>query len=219
MKGNNRRFASFLAAIPADAQGDVRASLIGRIGRATKGAQNDEGTGFSLATFLSNWDDMGETAKVHLFGPESRAAMNDLATIANGARQTATYANRSNTAGGIWGNLGALAGGAAISPMAAISGLVAQYGGGRLLSSPNFTRWLSRSTTTQVPTPAYIGRLSRVARAEPAIANEVLQLQARLSDAFSSTPARMAAQEPANEANGAQGNTSQQQRQTQSFQP
>ncbi len=219
MKGNNQRFARFIAAVPDDARGDVRASLIGRLGRATKGAQNDEGTEFSLQTFLSNWDDIGETAKGHLFGPESRAAFNDLATIASGARETATYANRSNTAGGIWGNIGALTGLGAVSPVTAISALVGQYGGGRLLASPRMTRWLTRAPNSVAAGPAYIERLSRIARAEPAIANEVLQLQRRLTDAFSSAPTRMAAQETPNEVAERQGNTGEQQPQQQGFEP
>lgn len=219
MRGNNRRFASFLSAVPEESRADVRASLIGRIGRATKGAQNEEGTGFSLQTFLSNWDDIGETAKAHLFGPEARAAFNDLATIASGARQTAGYANRSNTSGGIWGNIGALAGGAALSPIAAVSGLVAQYGGGRLLASPRFTRWLARPPRNMAGMPGYTQRLTRIARAEPAIANEVLQLQRRLTEAFASSPARLAAEESNGEIGAGEGRAGNQQTQDDSAQP
>lgn len=218
-QGNNQRFAAFLNALPDAERGDVRASLIGRLGRATDGAQNAEGDAFSLQTFLTHWNKIGETAKARLFGPESRAALNDLATLAGGARETAGYANRSNTAGGIWGNIGALFGASAVSPAITIGGLVAQYGGGRLLASPRFARWLTRPPTHVAGLPGYVERLSRIARAEPAIANDVLSLQTRLRDAFTGSPARLAADERRDGVLGADGNASQQDSQGEGAQP
>lgn len=196
MKGNNKRFVDFLDALPEAERNDVRATLISRLGRSTKGAQNDEGTAFSLQTFLSNWDDIGESAKRSLFGPEARSAMNDLAKVASASREAQAYANRSNTGGAVGG---LLTGVAALPSMFSI--VAAQNLSGRLIASPRFARWLARSTKTELSPPAYIDRLSRIARAEPAIAGDVLQLQRRLQEAFAS-PARVAADEAPNDGGG-----------------
>jgi hypothetical protein len=190
MKGNNRRFVEFLDALPEAERNDVRATLISRLGRSTKGNQNDEGSAFSLQTFLSNWDEIGESAKRALFGAESRAAMNDLAKVASASRQAQSYANKSNTGGAVGG---LLTGVAAIPSMLAI--VPAQYLTGRLIASPRFARWLARAPRTNLSPPAYIDRLSRIARAEPAIAGDILSLQRHLSNAFSQSPARLAADE------------------------
>jgi hypothetical protein len=206
MRGNNARFVGFVKSLPPQEAGDVRASLISRLGNATKGAQNDTGNAFSLQTFLSNWNDIGETAKTHLFGPEGRAALNDLAKVANGTRQAQGYANRSNTAGGILGNVGAILGLGSVAPHAAIGSAAAQLIGGRLLASPRFARWLARSNQTSLSPASYVDRLGRIARAEPAIANDVLNLQQRLTDALSQSPARAAANEGDSKGNGVQRN-------------
>lgn len=204
LQGNNARAVRFLRALPPEEQGDVRASIIGAMGRATKGTQNAEGNAFSLSTFLTNWDEVGDTAKRAYFGPEARAALDDLARVASGAREAAGYANRSNTGGAV-GNLMTL--GTGFAGMPALAATVAgQFGLGRMLASPRFARWLARAPRTQLAPTAYIDRLSRIARAEPAIANEVLQLQQHLERAFSSSPTRLAAQEPANESGEAQRN-------------
>lgn len=181
LQGNNARAVRFLNALPPEEQANTRASIIGALGRQAPGAQNADGNGFSLSKFLTDWNKIGETAKRAYFGNESRAALNDLAAVAQGTKEAQGYANRSNSSGGIWGNLGVLAGGAVAAPVAAASGLAAQLVGGRLLASPRFARWLARAPRTSLGSAAYLDRLSRIARAEPAIANDVLGLQQRLS--------------------------------------
>ena len=193
LQGNNGRAVRLLRTLPPEEQANTRASIIGAMGNATAGTQNAEGNAFSLGAFLTHWNKMGDTAKRAYFGDEAKAALNDLAKVAEGTKQAQGYANRSNSSGGIWGNLGLLAGSAWASPAAAGAGLGAQLIGGHLLASPRFARWLARAPRTSLATPAYVDRLTRIARAEPAIANEVLQLQQRLTDAF--VPTRLAANE------------------------
>jgi hypothetical protein len=211
-----QRFLGTLA--PAERQ-VVSSSLIERLGRATRGQQNAEGDAFSLSTFLSNWSDLSPRARATLFTPEQRAALQDVATVADGVREASRYANHSNTAGGIWGNLGALVGLGSVAPHVAAGGLAAQVVGGKLLASPRFARWLARAPKTSLSAPAYVDRLTRIARAEPAIANEVLQLQQRLTDAFAGSPTRMAADERRNEVGGTEGSAGQQQAPAQGAQP
>lgn len=195
MAGNNRRFGNFIEALPPQERGTVRASLIAGLGRATKGQQDETGEAFSLATFLTNWNEIGASAKRTLFGDEARAALNDLAIVARGAKQSQRFANTSNTGAAV--TTSALGAAALTGPgvLFAAKALAGQYAAGRLLASPRFARWVARMPANPNPTQgrAYIGRLSRIARSEPAIANEVLDLQRRLVDAFSQAPTRAAA--------------------------
>lgn len=194
-KGNNIRLEKFIASLPDDEASMVRASIIGHLGRATEGQQNVAGDAFSLAKFLTDWNKIGDRAKATLFGGEARAALNDLARVAQGTKEAQKYANHSNTSGGIWGNLGALAGVGAWSPTtAAVSGGT-QLIGGRLLASPRFARWLAKapSRTTPEAERAHIAKLAAIARAEPSIANDILGIQDALRS-FSGKFDRVAAE-------------------------
>jgi hypothetical protein len=195
LQGNNARAIAFLKSLPDEEQANVRASIIGAMGRAKAGQQGSEGTDFSLDTFLTHWNQVGERAKNAYFGPEARAALNDLAQIAEGTREARGYRNMSNT-GGVVGNLLTLMSGAGgVVTFAKMVGT--QYAVGRLLASPRFARWLARAPKAKNP-QAYIGKLGSIAKAEPAIASDVLSLQQRLTDAFRSVPSKAAAN-PENE--------------------
>lgn len=201
LQSNNARAVKLLNTLPEAEQNNLRASIIGGLGRSTKGAQNAEGDAFSLSRFLTNWNEIGETAKRAYFGPEARAALNDLAKIAEVTKEAQGYLNRSNT-GGVLGNLLTLSAGVGGIP-SFVATVGAQYGVGRLLASPKFARWLARAPKTSLSGPAYVDRLSRIAAAEPAIATDILGLQQRLQQAFSaSTPTRLAADEAGNGALG-----------------
>jgi hypothetical protein len=217
LQGNNARAVRFLRTLPAEEQANTRASIIGALGRQSKGAQNADGDGFSMAQFLTHWNEIGDTAKQAFFGDEARAALNDLARVAQGSKEAAAYANRSNTGGAIGGLATGATGLLGIATLGKT--LALQYGAGRLLASPRFARWLARAPRTQLSPQAYTERLSRIARAEPAIANEVLQLQQRLSAAFTSSPTRLAADEAPDGVAGAQGNAGDQSGQQEGLQP
>jgi hypothetical protein len=190
LQGNNARAVRFLKTLPLAEQANVRASIIGAMGRSKPGAQGSEGEEFSLDTFLTNWNQVGETAKNAYFGPEARAALNDLAQIAEGTREAQGYRNMSNT-GGVVGNLLTLFSGVGgVMTFAKVVGT--QYGMGRLLASPRFARWLARAPKAK-NSRAYVAKLSNIARAEPAIAADVLSLQQRLAEAFGTAPMKAAA--------------------------
>lgn len=187
-KGDVVKLQRLLGTLPQAERGVVTGSLINRLGTANKGQQNAAGDAFSLSTFLSNWSQLSPRSRNVLFDGEQRAALEDLATVAGGVRNASKYANHSNTAGGIWGNLGLLASGAVASPAAAGAGLVTQLIGGRLLANPSFARWLARAPRTSLSHTAYVDRLGRIARANPSIANDVLALQSRLTEAMHGQP-------------------------------
>lgn len=191
LQGNNARAVKFLKSLPPEEQANVRASIIGAMGKAKAGKQGSEGEEFSLDTFLTNWNQVGESAKNAYFGPEARAALNDLAKIAEGTREAQGYRNMSNT-GGVVAGIATAATSLGGIPLL-LKTLGTQYLLGRLLASPRFARWLARSSKTSLSKEAYVDRLSRIAKAEPAIAADVLSLQQRLTEAFSSAPTRAAA--------------------------
>lgn len=191
LQGNNARAVKFLKSLPDQEQANVRASIIGALGKSKAGKQGSEGEEFSLDTFLTNWNQVGETAKNAYFGPEARSALNDLAKVAEGTREAQGYRNMSNT-GGVVGNLLTLMSGAG-GVLTFGKTVGTQYLLGRLLASPRFARWLARAPKTALSREAYVDRLSRIAKAEPAIAGDVLSLQQRLTEAFSQAPMKAAA--------------------------
>jgi hypothetical protein len=65
-----------------------------------------------------------------------------------------------------------------------------QVGAGKLLASPKFARWLASAPKkpNAAAQLAHINRLTRIATANPVIANDVLGLQERLAKAFTQQP-------------------------------
>lgn len=217
LKGNGARLDKFVSSLPSQEQQDVRASIIGRLGVASSGAQNAEGNAFSLPTFLNHWNNISESSKARLFGVETRSALNDLATVAQGAKEAQRYANHSNT-GGVIGMLATGASGALGLKTLGLS-IALPYAGGKLLANPTFARWLARAPKTALSNASYMERLGRIARSEPAIASEVLGFQRRLNDALASSSNRAAADETGNEISGTQRDAGNQQAPAESAQP
>lgn len=206
-KNNGARLGSFLNSLPDEQRGVVNATLLSPLGRNNDGA-------FSVSRFATDWAKMSPIAKRAAFPPELRSALDDLATVGSQAKAAGTYAGHFNT-GRVLATLAT--GAAAIPSMGTI--IAGQYGMGRLLASPRFARWLARAPKTALSTPAYLDRLSRIARAEPAIANQILGLQQKLEQAFASSASRATADEPSDKPNGGQGNAGEQQPQNENLQP
>lgn len=179
LQNNNARAAKLLNALPADAQGDVRASIIGKLGLA-------DADGFSLDKFATSYSKIGNSAKRAFFGSEGKAALDDIATIADARKATEKYSNRSNTGraldaqgmrrqllqAGIEGGVGLLTG--------SLSAL-GTYGAARLLSSPRIARWIARAPKTTLSLPSYVERLDRIAKAEPDLAGDIQKFKQALT--------------------------------------
>jgi len=191
-RSDSARLRRFMDTLPAEDQASVRATVISQLGRATNGAQNAEGTAFSPAAFLTQWNQMTPRAKDVLFRGEARDALNDLARITEGTKAAAGYANRSNTGGAVATNVGALLGIGAVSPVSAAAGAVGQMLTGQLLASPRFARWLARPASGPEGLANAARRLSAIAAREPAIANDILPVQRALQQAL---PTRAAAED------------------------
>ncbi len=180
-RGDSARLGRFLDSIGPEDAGVVRGSIIQELGRATSGQQGAGGNGFSLETFLTNWDRLPDRTRGILFRGENRSAIEDIARIAEGARASRRFGNTSNTAGaanteqairqlsgfGGYGSLGATF---------ALENLT-----GRLLASRRFARWLARP-------PQDRGRslraLGRIAAREPGIAADIAPIQRQLESAL-----------------------------------
>lgn len=203
-RGDAVKLGKFMKALPADEAGAVRATIISRLGRSTKGQQDASGEAFSLSRFLTNWNDEGlsKEAKSALFGGELRAALDDLARVAQGSKEAQRYANHSNTSGA---NM--VQGALAFSPfaffdMASAAAVATGAAGvqnlsGRVLASPSFARWLAKAgkVTTPGAAKAHAQGLTKIASKDAAIGAEIIDFQQYLLRQLESAPSRSAAAE------------------------
>lgn len=178
----------------------VSASIWQQLGNAKAGVREGAEVGadsyqFSPATFLTNWNNLSDSAKTVLFSGERYRniipAMNDMVKLATGVRQTGKMVNTSNTAGAqmvtsaLLGGGGMIGGGisgdvptALLGGVAALSGLVLTSNtAARLLESPRFIRWVSDTSRAVVNNPnslsAQIGKLLAIGQAEPGMKDAI----------------------------------------------
>lgn len=206
LKGNNARATRLLNALPAEDQASVRANVIAGLGRATPGAQDAEGGVFTLARFLTNWNEIGDPAKAAYFGPELRPALNDLARVAQGSKEAQRYAGHSNS-GGVNATIATgsalisaattLGAGHPLVAMAMAAPVFALPSASRLMASPRFVRWLARGATRPNPAAqrAHISALTNIARAEPIVGADIISLQNYLRQTVEASPRKAAAGE------------------------
>jgi hypothetical protein len=194
-RGNNRRFAEFIDALPVDERKDVSATLIANLGRSGPGAQNAAGDAFSLPVFLTHWNQLGPTAKKTILKGDAKRAMDDLARVAEGAKAASRFTNYSNTSLPVGGMATAAT---MFSDAFAFGGTAAgQFAFGKLLASPNVTKALVRigRAKSAAARARGIASLNAIASREPALASDIMGLQNRLIEAFGQSPGRLAAQE------------------------
>jgi hypothetical protein len=175
--GGVARLSGLMQSLSNEERGQIQATIIDRLGKATKGAQNAEGDAFSANTFLTNWNALSAKGKAAMFGNgDLRKSLDQLARVADNMKQVSRYTNTSNTGGAIgWqAFLSTATAGVANIPTAILAG-GAQYITGRMLASPKFAAWLARAPKNATPAQAraYMGRLKSIATAEPVIASDV----------------------------------------------
>jgi hypothetical protein len=195
--GGNARLSRLLANMKPEEAGQVRATIIDRIGKATPGAQSADGDAFSASTFLTNWNKMTPQAKGSLFSDGGlRKDLDALANLSEKMKQSQAMANHSNTGLGAMSNVGLQGAFALTHPVFAAIAIGGQYITGKLMASPGFARLLAR--TAKMP-PEAAGRtltqqLGVMAAREPLIANDARSLQQYLSQSLAQSPTRAAAQ-------------------------
>lgn len=213
-KGDANRFQATLSGLSPDEANSVRSTFIDRMGRAAPGAQNAEGNAFSISRWLTRWNSMTPEAQTSLFGRgELRAAMRDLATVADRVKASERLAGHSNTGAvmewnktnvALWSAVGSLLTGHPLVAAGLAAPAAYQRISAELMTSPRLLRWLTR-----VPKQAdragqfnYLSKLQTIAAREPAIADGALALREYLRGALDSVPGRAAAGE--NVGNGGQ---------------
>lgn len=196
--GGVARLRDIMRSLSDEERGNVQATIIDRIGRATKGAQGAEGETFSANTFLTNWNGLSQKGKSVLFGnSELRQSLDQLARVAESMKDTGRYTNTSNTGGALgWQALvstGAYTTGGLPSALLAAGG---QYITGKMLASPRFAAWLARAPKkpTAQAAQAYTKRLQSIAAAEPVIAADIGRFSQFLNAANDVSPVGAAAQ-------------------------
>jgi hypothetical protein len=153
----------------------ISATVLRRLGIAKPGAQNELGEKFSTETFLTNWNNLSKEAKATLFdryGPKFRDDIDQIAKVTSNLREgSKVFRNPSGTEQA--SAQAATVGGFAISALtgqyktaagiASIAGLANLNA--RLMTNPNFVRWLAQSTKHPLAhTPSMINSLAQRAR-------------------------------------------------------
>jgi hypothetical protein len=192
VKGNGVRLAQFLKAVPEDQADNIRASLIMRLGRATKGQQDAAGEAFSLDTFLTNWDEI-KGARNLIFPKETHQALEKLAKVAEAAKAAGRARNPSGTGGpifDIWtsgptalGGAGALAMGdvriAIAGALASGFSALSQWGRARALASPAFAKRVASTPMSVKGAADYWSRpwVEAIKRENPGLAADINAFQ------------------------------------------
>ncbi len=192
--GDFKRLAQAIRSMAPDEANEVRASLLGRMGQASKGRQNADGNQFSPPEFMTQWNGLSARAKTMLF-PDSRHRedIGKLVKVMDGMKRSGEYANTSMTSLGT--NALATAGTTYLNPFlgAVYAGL--QFGGGKLLASPRFARWVSNipANPSDGAQKHFVQSLGSVAAKDPTIKAEVIQLSDYLKRSVDASPTRVAA--------------------------
>jgi hypothetical protein len=193
--GGNMRLSRLLSTLSPEEAGNVRATLIDRLGKATPGAQDAQGEAFSAARFLTNWNRMTPQARASMFPDKgTRDALGDLAVIAEGTKRGQSLANTSNT-GVALTSANVIAGGAGAAANLPATLLVggSVYLTGKLMASPRFAKMLAR--TAKMPPEAanrtFKEQLGILASRDPALGGDIN----RLLEAVNDNGARLAAEE------------------------
>lgn len=179
-----------MRSVDKDEAADIQATIIDRLGKSRAGQQNADGTTYSAAEFLTNWNKMSGKGKAALFPDQQvRKNLDELAMIADNMKQAGRFANSSNTGGAIAGQVILSGGLGAVSLPAFLMGSGAQYLTGMLLASPKFTQWLAKVPANPQAQAAHVRRLDAIASAEPIIANDIASVKQFLANAPSSSRA------------------------------
>jgi hypothetical protein len=187
----------------------VAATVLDRLGQANPGSARaasfgselgGEGADFSVAKFVTQWEKLAPEAKVALFGgkryADLRKSLDSFVEVGKRLKDVDAMGNPSGTARNMLVAGGLTGAGAALyygDPNSAVGilmgGILAPRITAKMITSPSFVRWLTATgnVARQNPNnlPAMIGRLTAIARAEPALQQELAALQAELGQAIS----------------------------------
>lgn len=196
--GGVARLRGVMNSMTPDEAGNFKSTVVDGLGKPGPGARGADGEGFSVATFLTNWNKMTPRAKAALFGAgEHRASLDNLATVAAGVKDSSRFANSSQT-GGVMGWLTTL--GSAAADLKTLGGYsLSQAMLGKALASPKLVTILTKPARTATQRAERVVELGRLSARYPALTEPA----DALSRALQSSPTRAAA-EGGQEQNGRQ---------------
>lgn len=194
-----------------------------------------DGFSWSPSTFMTSFNKMSPAARRVVFGKEGEQQLVDIAQYASRLNQLGKTRNFSNTAknlaaAGIVGAVGqALLGGHVGQAGMEVAAPIASYATARVfLGVPAMRAWTKDVLKLGLAHPSIqakaqkplIGRLSVIAKANPAIAPDIRGLQQYLTDAIASNiPLRAAADQDTQEPSVANGQGAENQPQSEGAQP
>lgn len=191
---NASKIATVLKSMDPAERDIVKATVIDRMGKANASQQGMDGEAFSASTFLTNWNKLAARAKSVLFEGQGGQIRRDLDQVAKTAEmlreQSRVFANPSGTAAGLYnaGAIGASAYGVMTGSLGTAGSILGAMGAanlsGRLMTNPDFVRWLARSTTMPpAALPSALNTLNQVAgrQKDAEVAAEMQELIRALS--------------------------------------
>jgi hypothetical protein len=150
---------ALMRSLPERSQKEVAAAVLNRMGRATSGKQNADGSEFSTQTFITNWNNLSPQARGALFdrfGPEFRSKVDAITRTADNLNNgSQVYANPAGTAAAMSQNvgIGALGTGtlaAMFGEPTLLMGAAGTMGGAnllaRMMTRPRSAEWLGERT-------------------------------------------------------------------------
>tara|TARA_R110001592_G_scaffold69585_1_gene213539 strand:- start:30 stop:2132 length:2103 start_codon:yes stop_codon:yes gene_type:complete len=210
-KESGAQLKKILRNIPPAERGDIQASVLSRLGR-TNPAGQDAIEEFSTAKFLTNYSKLADSAKDAFFGKGgNRAELDKLVAMFDDVKSADAFANNSRTGQslGFMATLSPLAGGLGMigqgydvgsAATTAAAGLVgtalAPYVTSRLLTKPEFIRWLVKSGPQMGKNPNstnfHLGRLMEIASRDSQFREDAFEYVSAFGQAFAPSSAEAA---------------------------
>ena len=210
-KESGAQLKKILRNIPPAERGDIQASVLSRLGR-TNPAGQDAIEEFSTAKFLTNYSKLADSAKDAFFGKGgNRAELDKLVAMFDDVKSADAFANNSRTGQslGFMATLSPLAGGLGMigqgydvgsAATTAAAGLVgtalAPYVTSRLLTKPEFIRWLVKSGPQMGKNPNstnfHLGRLMEIASRDSQFREDAFEYVSAFGQAFAPSAAEAA---------------------------
>jgi hypothetical protein len=155
--GNLARLAQLRESMTPEEWGDVASAALREMGKPVPSARGQaQQAGFSVQTAFTGWQKMSPEGRAMLFGSEGARvqSLNDFIRVADRLANFEAFTNTSRSATGVVGMTGLASIFTSAGSLlmgnpgpAAMAGSVAggMYGFGKLISSPLYVRWLTRT--------------------------------------------------------------------------
>ena len=200
-----QKLLSLKRSLNAEEWGDVAANIVAELGKPTAGAAQVGEPGFSISTFVTNYNKLSPRGRDILFGPVGgggakatrlQAELDNLARVIGMLKEVEKGANTSKTF--VNAQAAATVTGAVIEPVTTASFLGAFALAGEMLTNPVVVRWLARlgSAKARGPGPfsAALKNLAKAANDNAALMPLAVQARA-LAGSSAAISAPIAAEE------------------------